>query len=62
MNAYIVFDNEDSVTHALVFNNTMIGEKHIRVDRCGKPELDYSATVFVGNLPFGTSNKFNISI
>jgi len=32
VNAYIRFDNEDSVEHALQEHNTIIADKHIRVD------------------------------
>lgn len=33
INSYLVFQEEESVTKALVENNSVIGTKHIRVDK-----------------------------
>ena len=56
VNAYIVFENKDSVAKALSLNNTVLLGRHIVVDTVGKKEHTdkdaNSRTLFVGNLPF----------
>jgi RNA recognition motif-containing protein len=51
-NAYVVFKNESSVPLALKANNTVIDERHIRVDRCTPSMSDPKKTVFVGSLHY----------
>lgn len=52
LNAYIVFEKEESVTLALAANNRMIGDRHLRVDRCTPTLFDPKSTVFIGGLPY----------
>lgn len=53
MNAYVVFKDIESVKKALVENNTLFKEHHIRVDRAVKEKKKEDTTncVFIGNLP-----------
>ncbi|ONK71733.1 uncharacterized protein A4U43_C04F11800 [Asparagus officinalis] len=66
VNAYIVFNNEQSAQAALSNNMTVIGENHIRVDMACPPRKKLKAetqlyerkkTVFVGNLPFDVKDE-----
>ena len=53
MNAYVVYKDIESVKKALVENNTLFKEHHIRVDRAVKEKKKEDTTncVFIGNLP-----------
>jgi len=55
-NAYIIFDNEESVNKALVKNNENVIDFHIRVDKVTKTKKDIdndcNNSIFIGNIPF----------
>lgn len=55
-NAYVLFTKkEDAVDAKTNLNQTVIDDKHIRVDIDLKEERlqnDYDCTIFIGNLPF----------
>lgn len=54
-NAYVLFKaKEDALKASLELNQTVIGDKHIRVDVDSKEGQanDFDATVFIGNLPY----------
>ena len=49
---------EDAAKAAAELNQTVIGDKHIRVDLDGaKKEEDFESTVFIGNLPWVVSEE-----
>jgi RNA recognition motif-containing protein len=50
-NAYIKFKEVNSVAQALGANNTLMGERHIRVDKATPTLFDPKKSVFLGNLP-----------
>jgi len=56
VNGYVVFEDADSVSKALLLNNTLIEGRYIRVDTA-KPSLDSSRSVFVGNLPYAAKEE-----
>jgi len=51
------------VKAASSLNQTLVSEKHIRVDTCvgprgdGENSNDYETTAFIGNLPFSTNEE-----
>jgi RNA recognition motif-containing protein len=57
-NAYILFENVESVENALklnghtIHNSDFTKEYTLRVDKDEKKDNDFTSTVFVGNLPF----------
>jgi len=66
-NGYVLFASIDSIPKALELNQSMLGDKHIRVDTTLAPEKeegkklqshdDFKTTIFVGNLPFIVSEE-----
>lgn len=66
-NGYILLTSKDHVEKALELNQSVLAEKHIRVDTLnlgadqeGKKNLthdDFKTTVFVGNLPYIVSEE-----
>lgn len=53
VNAYVVFREATSVQTAIrAMNNTVHGDRHIRVDASSPTLFDNSRTLFIGNLPF----------
>lgn len=50
-NAYIKFKETAGATAALVANNQIMGERHIRVDRSNPTLFDPKRSVFLGGLP-----------
>lgn len=60
-NAYIIYDNEESVTKALIKNNEKIDELHIRVDKVAKTKKDIdndcNNSIFIGNIPFNAQEE-----
>lgn len=52
INAYIVFENKESVGAALAANNRMLGDRHLRVDRSTPTLFDPKSTIFIGGLPY----------
>ncbi|RKP23502.1 hypothetical protein SYNPS1DRAFT_30751 [Syncephalis pseudoplumigaleata] len=58
LNAYIVFENEASVTAALAANGTVLLDHHMRVDRAtGAQHFDRKRCVFVGNIAFDAQEE-----
>lgn len=58
MNAYVVFEKEESAQLALQLNGTEVEGLHIRVDMAGMAKKqDHKLTIFVGNLPFGVEEE-----
>ncbi len=51
-NAYVVFEDAASVEPALVENNRVIDNRHIRVDRMNPTLFDTQRSLFIGNLPY----------
>ncbi len=51
-NAYVVFKEPTSVEKALLNNQTVFMDKHIRVDSAATPTLQQTNSVFVGNLAY----------
>lgn len=51
-NAYVVFEDASSVEPALVENNRVIDNRHIRVDRMNPTLFDTQRSLFIGNLPY----------
>lgn len=55
-NAYIIYDNEESVNKALIKNNEKVNDFHIRVDKVTKSKKDIdndcNNSIFIGNIPF----------
>lgn len=52
LNAYVVFENEESVAGSLVENGSLLQGKHIRVDAAtSEGKVDPKRSVFIGNLP-----------
>jgi nucleolar protein 12 len=51
LNAYVVFKEDSSVESALEANNTVVGGRHIRVDRDVPSLFDHRLTLFIGALP-----------
>mmetsp|Transcript_40214 Transcript_40214/g.41020 ORF Transcript_40214/g.41020 Transcript_40214/m.41020 type:complete len:387 (+) Transcript_40214:70-1230(+) len=56
-NAYIVFAEVESATAALVANNRMIEDRHIRVDMAEPTLFDEKCTVFIGSLAYYTDEE-----
>ncbi len=54
-NAYVVFKGDSSVKGALSVNNTLIEERHIRVDKAIPSTYDPKMSVFLGNYSTNTS-------
>lgn len=50
LNAYVVFKSMDSITAALGKNNTMLGSRHLRVDKLVPTLFDSKRSVFIGAL------------
>ncbi|KAL8141768.1 hypothetical protein V2J09_014800 [Rumex salicifolius] len=67
VNAYVVFETEESAEASLAHNMALVGGNHIRVDRACPPRkklkgdstplYDTKRTVFVGNLPFDVKDE-----
>ena len=51
-NCYILFKEEKSSTKALAHNSKILWGQTIRVDSTVEKELDFTKTIFVGNLPY----------
>lgn len=54
-NAYVLFKTkEDAVKATKELNQTVVGDKHIRVDLDGKENStnDFDTSIFIGNLPY----------
>ena len=61
-NAYVLFEKEEQALKAKkAMNQSVLGGKHIRVDidfvDQNKDPNDYDSTLFVGNLPFVSSEE-----
>lgn len=52
VNAYIVYKEVESVAQALTLNNSLVGDRHIRVDSATPTLFDNKRTVFIGGLPY----------
>ena len=50
-NAYVVFKEEASVAKALTANNSLMGKRHLRVDKANPTLFDTRRSVFIGGLP-----------
>jgi len=50
-NAYITFKTADSAASSLNENNSLMGKRHLRVDRQQPSLFDPKCSVFLGNLP-----------
>ncbi len=55
-NAYVVFRDEHEAKAALSANGVVYEGRHLRIDHC-MPTIDPKLSVFVGNLPFTTSEQ-----
>jgi nucleolar protein 12 len=51
-NAYVVFETATAMESALVENNKLIDNRHIRVDKVNPTLFDPNRSVFIGNLPY----------
>ncbi len=52
LNAYIVFSEPSAVDKALVLNNKLVGDRHIRVDKSVPTLFDPKMSVFLGGIPY----------
>jgi nucleolar protein 12 len=52
VNAYIVYKDAISVQAAFVENNSLVENRHIRVDTANPTLFDTQRSVFIGNLPY----------
>jgi hypothetical protein len=52
LNAYVVFADAESVNKAIILDNTVVGDRHIRVDKSTPTLFDPKLSVFLGGLPF----------
>jgi len=57
INSYIVFESDESPTKALAENGSLLGDKHIRVDLANNKTHNVKRTLFIGNLPFNTTEE-----
>ncbi|KAJ8709890.1 hypothetical protein PYW08_009894 [Mythimna loreyi] len=59
VNVYIKYADEESVEKALVENNTVLNENHLRVSRSSSTgaEHDPKCSVFIGNMPFAMEDE-----
>ncbi len=55
-NAYVVFHGEHEAIAALAANGVVFEGRNLRIDRC-MPTIDPKLSVFVGNLPYSTSEQ-----
>ncbi|KAL4430415.1 hypothetical protein ABPG74_013265 [Tetrahymena malaccensis] len=56
-NAYILFSTQEEAEKSLEANGKVFMEKHLRVDKANEKILDYTRTIFVGNLHFKISEE-----
>ncbi|XP_063933439.1 uncharacterized protein LOC135145256 [Zophobas morio] len=56
-NAYVVFKTVEDARNALRLSNSLLGEKHIRVDLAANKPNDTSKTIFAGGLPFSIEEE-----
>ena len=56
-NAYVVFHDPACAAAALVANNRLMDNRHLRVDRSNPTLFDPQLTVFLGNLPHYTDEE-----
>lgn len=57
MNAYIVFQSEESVPAALSLSGSLFQSKHLKIDRAERPTVSPGHSIFVGNLPFDAEDE-----
>lgn len=59
VNVYIKYADEESIEKALVENNTVLNDNHLRVSRSSSTgaEHDPKCSVFIGNLPFAMEDE-----
>ncbi|KTW29330.1 hypothetical protein T552_01285 [Pneumocystis carinii B80] len=58
LNAYIVYETEESSKNALVLNGTLLLNRHIRVDSIAHPTPHVSKrSIFIGNLSFDAQEE-----
>eukprot|EP01119_Soliformovum_irregulare_P012682 TRINITY_DN3306_c0_g1_i2.p1 TRINITY_DN3306_c0_g1~~TRINITY_DN3306_c0_g1_i2.p1 ORF type:complete len:352 (+),score=110.15 TRINITY_DN3306_c0_g1_i2:51-1106(+) len=57
INAYIVFESEESIPAALKMNQTQFLDKTIRVDTETRQETNPHLSIFLGNLPFDVTEE-----
>lgn len=59
VNVYIKYASEESVEKALVENNTVLNDHHLRVSRSSSTgaEHDPKCSIFIGNLPFAMEDE-----
>ncbi|CAH0696986.1 unnamed protein product [Spodoptera exigua] len=59
VNVYIKYASEHSVEKALVENNTVLNDHHLRVSRSSSTgaEHDPKCSIFIGNLPFAMEDE-----
>ncbi|CAD5121358.1 DgyrCDS9880 [Dimorphilus gyrociliatus] len=57
LNAYIVFENEESIPTALKLNTTILKNHQLRIDTSCKKQHDNKHSVFIGALPFDVKEE-----
>ncbi|KAI9246135.1 hypothetical protein BY458DRAFT_528213 [Sporodiniella umbellata] len=58
LNAYVVFEQKESVAKALALNGSVFLEKHLRVNEASNSKQhDRKRSVFLGGLPFDTEEE-----
>lgn len=57
MNAYVVFKNKECAQKSLQCNGMLLEDLHLRVDLSENKKHDTNSSVFVGNLPFNTTEE-----